>query len=595
MSFETTDVAGEVPERERRRHPLLRMILLARPRSAHFAVGVLWGAAATGSGVALLGLAAWLLAVAADHPPITALGVAVVATRALGVTKGVSRYLERLVTHDAAFRTLAEVRVRVYRRLAATEAFGRFRSGDLVSRLVNDTEATLDLLVRGLTPPLVSVLTGGAAVVVLTAIHVPGGLILAAGLILAGLAMPLAMASLGRGPGRRQARARGELSTALVDTLHGAPDLVAYGAMERQVARVEEADATLTRMERRDAAVLGLGEGVFALISGVCVWGALFLGVLAVEGGSLSAVSLAVLVLTTLAAFEIVAPLPAVAGKLGSIRESGARLFGVLDTPATITPPTRTGLDPEGDPTVDVHGLRVRYGRDEPWALDGVDLQIPAGRTVAVIGPSGAGKSTLASVLLRFRDPDQGRVELGGTDITSYPADEVRAVISGVPQDPHVFASSLRENLSLACPGASEEELWEALERARLADEVRAMPEGLDTRVGTYGLGLSGGMVQRLALARALLAAPRVLVLDEPTAHLDPDTRDAVIDDLLAAAEGYSTLLITHDLTGLERVDHVYVVRDGKVLQSGTHEELLAEDGWYRSVSRVEESEESVA
>src|SRR5699024_4180451 len=151
--------AGEVPERERRRHPLLRMILLARPRTAHFAVGVLWGAAATGSGVALLGLAAWLLAAAADHPPITALGVAVVATRECGVSEGVSRYVERLVTHDAAFRTLAEVRVRVYRRLAATEAFGRFRSGDLVSSLVNDTEATLDLLVRGLTPPLVSVLT----------------------------------------------------------------------------------------------------------------------------------------------------------------------------------------------------------------------------------------------------------------------------------------------------------------------------------------------------------------------------------------------------------------------------------------------------
>lgn len=494
MSPDTADAAMEVPERERRRNPLLRMIFLARPRTARFAVGVLWGAAATGAGVALLGVAAWMLAMAADHPPITALSVAVVATRALGVTKGVSRYLERLVTHDAAFRTLAEVRVRVYRRLAATEAFGRFRSGDLVSRLVNDTEATLDLLVRGLTPPLVSVLTGGAAVVVLTVIHAPGGAVLAVGLLLAGLAMPLAMASLGKGPGRRQAQARGELSTALVDTLHGAPDLVAYGAMERQVARVEEADATLTGMERRDAAVLALGEGVFALITGLCVWGALFLGVLAVEGGSLSAVSLAVLVLTTLAAFEIVAPLPAVAGKLGSIRASGARLFGVLDTPATIVPPTRTGLDPEGDSTVDVHGLRVRYGSKEPWALDGVDLRIPAGRTVAVIGPSGAGKSTLASVLLRFQDPDEGRVELGGVDITSYPADEVRTVVSGVPQDPHVFASSLRENLRLASPGSSEDDLWTALERARLADEIRAMPKGLDTRVGTHGTGLSGGL-----------------------------------------------------------------------------------------------------
>jgi ATP-binding cassette subfamily C protein CydC len=158
-------------------------------------------------------------------------------------------------------------------------------------------------------------------------------------------------------------------------------------------------------------------------------------------------------------------------------------------------------------------------------------------------------------------------------------------VVSGVPQDPHVFASTLRENLRLARPGAEDEELWEALRRARLADEVTAMPKGLDTRVGTHGLGLSGGMVQRLALARALLAAPRVLVLDEPTAHLDPDTRDAVVEDLLAAAEGYSTLLVTHDLTGLDRVDRIYVVRDGRVIQQGTHEELSRQEGWYRDVS----------
>nr|WP_017614745.1 ABC transporter ATP-binding protein [Nocardiopsis salina] len=210
---------------------------------------------------------------------------------------------------------------------------------------------------------------------------------------------------------------------------------------------------------------------------------------------------------------------------------------------------------------------------------------MPEGETVAVIGPSGAGKSTLASVLLRFLDPAEGRVELGGADITDHPADEVRALVSGVPQDPHVFASTVRENLRLARPDATDDDLWEALTRVSLADEVRTMPRGLDTEVGTHGTGLSGGMVQRLALARAVLASPRVLVLDEPTAHLDADTRDAVVADLLDAAEGYSTLLITHDLTGLDRVDRIHVVREGRVLQSGTHAELLAQEGWYRDVA----------
>ncbi|MDT0302183.1 thiol reductant ABC exporter subunit CydC [Streptomonospora sp. DSM 45055] len=575
------------------------MIALARPRSSRFVLGVVLGALATGSGVALLGVAAWLIARAAEHPPITALSVAVVATRALGISRGVTRYLERLVTHDAAFRTLADVRVRVYERLARTEPVRRFRSGDLVSRLVSDTDATQDLLVRGLTPPLAALLTGGSAVVFCTVLLMPGGLALGAGLVLAGLAVPLFAAALGRRPGQRQAAARGELATALVDTLYGAPDLVAYGAMDRAVARVNDADEELTRIARRDAAVLGFGAGAVSLITGLTVWGTLLLGVAAVEGGSLSAVSLAVLVLTALAAFEIVAPLPAVAARLGSIRAGGERLFDILDTPPEIAPPPEPGrrLPSAGGPDgsggdgagsgLRVRSLSVRYGPQEPWALKGVDLELAPGSTVAVVGPSGAGKSTLAAVLLRFRDPDGGAVELDGADITRYDPDEVRGAVTGVPQDPHIFASTVRENLRLAAPGSDDDRLWEALGRARLADEVRAMPQGLDTEVGSHGMRLSGGMRQRLALARALLAAPRVLVLDEPTAHLDPETRDAVTDDLLTAAEGYSTLLITHDLAGLDRVDAVYVVADGEILQHGTHQELAEVDGWYARALHV--------
>jgi ATP-binding cassette subfamily C protein CydC len=557
-----------------RAHSVVRLVGLARPRGARFGLGVLAGAAATASGVGLLMLAAWLIATAATHPGITALSVAVVLTRALGVSRGVARYLERVVTHDAALRTLADTRDRVYARLAATEPVRRFRSGDLVSRLVNDTDATQDLLVRGLAPPLSALLVGSGVVVVGTALLTEGGLLLAAGLLLAGLAVPLLAAAAGRGPGRRATNARSELSTALVDALHGAPDLVAHGAMDRAVARVERADAELTRVARRDAGLLGLGAGASALVAGLTLWGTLLLGVAAVSDGRLGPIPLAVLVLTALAAFEIVAPLPGAAARLGAIEAGATRLFDVLDTP----PEVRSAPDapvPADPAPLRVRDLRVRYAETAPWALDGLDLDVPPGAHVAVVGPSGAGKSTLASVLFRFRDADGGSVTLGGHDLLHRSPDAVRAAVSGVPQDPHVFDSTVRENLRLARPTATDDDLRAVLDRVRLGLE-------LDDAVGSHGRRLSGGMRQRLALARALLTEPALLVLDEPTAHLDPDTRDAVLDDLLAAARGRSTLLITHDLAGTARCDAVHVLVDGRVVEHGTPDELAGRDGWYR-------------
>ncbi|MCX6467274.1 MAG: ATP-binding cassette domain-containing protein, partial [Pseudonocardiales bacterium] len=320
---------------------------------------------------------------------------------------------------------------------------------------------------------------------------------------------------------------------------------------------VDAADAALTRTARRDAALLGLGGGASALVAGLTVAGTLLLGVAAVDAGTLAAVPFAVLVLVALAAFEIVAPLPGVAARLGRLRAAGARLFDVLDTPPALTRRPVAAVRPE--PGLRIRGLRVRHTPDGPWALGadgGLDLDLPPGHRVALVGPSGAGKSTLASVLFRFRDPDEGTVHLDGVDLTTTDPEDARRVIGGMPQDPHVFAGTVRANLLLAKPDATDAELSAVLDRVRLTDAL-APAGGLDADTGVRGDRLSGGMRQRLALARALLADPRVLVLDEPTAHLDPDTRDAVLDDLLAATAGRTVVLITHDPAGLHRLDGV--------------------------------------
>ncbi|GAA1380125.1 hypothetical protein GCM10009613_03950 [Pseudonocardia kongjuensis] len=531
-----------------------------RPRARGIVGGALLGALATACGAGLLSLAAWLLATAAQHPSVTALSIAVVLTRALGVGRGVARYAERLVGHDAALRALADMRNRVYARLAAAEPIRRFRSGDLVSRLVNDTDSVQDLVVRGVLPPVAALVAGSGAVLLATALLVPGGALLATGLLLAGVAVPAAAAALSRGPAARSARARSRLATGLVDLLDGAPDLLAHGATGRMVAEVERADAELTRAARRDAGLLGLSAGAGALVAGLTLAGMLLLGVAAVDAGTLGSVPMAVLVLTALAAFEIVAPLPAAAAKLAAVRAGLARLVPVLRAEPAVRhrEPGGTPLPARGD--LRIRGLTVTHPGAQDPVLDGLDLDLADGEHVALVGASGSGKSTLAAVLFRFLDPVAGSVTLGGEELTTRPPDEVRAVVSGVPADPHVFDSTVRENLRLAAPGAGDDELAAVLRRVGLGADL-----GLDDEVGAHGARLSGGMRRRLALARALLVDPAVLVLDEPTAHLDPDTRDAVLDDLLAAAADRSVLLITHDPAVLHRLDAVYTLRDGRL------------------------------
>jgi thiol reductant ABC exporter CydC subunit len=568
---------------ERRRDPLRRLLGLTTAAWPQLGLAVLTGFGTLACGIGLLATAAWLISRAAEHPPVLELSVAVVAVRAFGLGRGALRYTERLVSHDAVFRVLTDVRVQVYQRLEPLAPGGlpSARSGDVLQRLLGDVDSVQDLLLRGVVPVLTGALTALVTVIFAAVLLPVDGLVLAVTLLLAGVLVPWLTARAGRDGALRVAPARGALAGEIVDTLGGAADLLVTGAVDDRLARVDALDGELTRAARSSASALGLGAALSSLGTGAAVLGALVVGIPAVHDGRLHSLLLAVLVLLPLAAFEAVQPLPAAVAQMMTARLAAARLFAVLDADLPVHEPVTAATLPTGRQDLQVHGAGVRYHRGQAWALRGVDLTVPAGSRVAVVGPSGSGKTTLLLALLRFVELDEGRLTYGGVDLAGCSGDDVRHRIGACLQDAHVFATTVRGNLRVARPDASDAELEDALRQARLLDWVRTLPAGLDTVVGQAGSAVSGGERQRLSLARALLADPDVLLLDEPTEGLDAEAEAELMADLLAATQGRTTIVVTHRLTGLQHVERIVVLQDGRISQQGGHDELIAVPGWY--------------
>jgi ABC-type transport system involved in cytochrome bd biosynthesis fused ATPase/permease subunit len=611
------------------------------------------------AGVALMALAAWLIARAAQHPPMGALSVAIVAVRALAVTRGLFRYGERLAGHDAALRAVARLRGRVFGALArrpAHEDARTVRDADAASRLVADVDLVQDALLRVALPALsataVSVVAVGCAVLV----SPPAALVLALGLTCGGLLVPALTAAASARAARRGAALRAELAVRTVDLLDGAADLRVFGAADRETERAV-GTARRLRAHDRGAALLN----VLAAAALTVVQGATTVAVAVVCARSVPGVWSVTLPLLALASFEVLAPLPTAAQHLTALPESARRVHALLapaptttsPTPlpdgttalprptattaelferaaavastgptaspdgataqagspagtagsseraatlahatagatafpdgavaparaATATPATHPPAPAAGAAHLSVRGLRVRHRPDGPFAVRGVDLELPPGRRVAVVGASGAGKSTLLAAVARFVTPCGGEIRLGGADLAQVPEAELRRTVSGALQDAHVFHTTVRNNLLPARPGATEAQLHEALRRAGLLEWVLSLPGGLDTVVGSDGDRLSGGQRRRLVLARALLAAPPLLLLDEPTEGLDPVTADAVLADVLASTRGSSLILVTHRTAGLEAMDEVLVMDGGRVVRSGAPRAVLA-------------------
>jgi ATP-binding cassette, subfamily C, bacterial CydC len=562
-----------------------RLLGFLRPHAPRVGLAVLLGVATVASNVGLLAVAAYVISAAAIVPLFGYLVLPSYFVRLFGLSRAGARYAERMVSHDLTFRLLANKRTWFYRRLeplAPARLLGH-RSGDLLSRVVRDVEELENLYLRISSPIAVAAIVTLLTTLVFYAFDPTLALVALAFLTATGVGVPLLVARLARGLGRQQLELRAALNARIVDDVQGIQDLLAFGREEDERRGIAELDGRLGRVQNRMAFITGLQDSLSDLMTNLAVVAILVLAIPPVAAGEIRGVHLAFLALVMLGSFEAVQPLGRAFQFLGRSVGAGERLFEVADAQPEVADPERP-LPVPTNHTVRFEDVTFRYDPDSPPVLRNVFLALEPGRRVAIVGPSGAGKSTLVDLVLRFRDPSAGRVTLGGRDLRDLAQEDLRAHVSVVSQDTHVFTDTLRGNLLLAKAEATDDELKAVLDRARLLDLAGRLPEGLDTYLGEQGSRLSGGERQRLSIARALLKDAPILVLDEPTANLDPGTEGEVLDAAYELVENRATLVITHRLVRMEEMDEILVLDRGGIVGRGTHEELANARGLYRDL-----------
>ncbi len=548
------------------------------------AFSVLLSTLTIGSSVALIGTSSWLISTAALHPSVADLGVSVVGVRFFGIARGLFRYSERLVSHNVTFRLLARLRVWFYEKLEplAPARLMEYKSGDLLARVIGDVETLENFYVRVISPSLTAVFVGLIVAVFFAAFYPPIALVLIGFFLTLGLILPILAQLFSRAPGQRLITQRAEIQSQLVDGIQGIADLLAFGRGAHRAKQIAQMGKSYGQTQNQMARLNAIHSALGTLLTNLGLWLVLVLTIPQVTDGAIKGVMLGTFALMTLASFEAVNPLPLAAQMWNASRESARRLFEVVDAEPAVKEVIRNSKLDIGLTNIELSNISFAYPTQSIPALKDISFKVPTGEAIAIVGPSGAGKSTLANLLLRFWDYDAGEITLGGELLKALNQDDVRKKMALISQSSYFFNTSIRENLRLARRSITQEEMEAAAQLAQIHEFIASLPRGYDTLIGEQGLRLSGGERQRLAIARALLKDAPILIFDEPTANLDPLTEKEVLATFFKTMQEKTSLLITHRLVGLENVDEILVMKDGQIVERGTHKQLLAQAGLYR-------------
>ncbi|MER7455882.1 ABC transporter ATP-binding protein [Micromonospora sp. NPDC126480] len=545
-----------------------------------YALSVLFGVLNQGAGIAALTLGGYLVGLALTGAPAARLWPLAVLTVALMVVQALANWLEAWISHELSFRLLAEVRYwlyRVFERIAPGGLVKR-RTGDLAAVALRDAESLEIFYAHTSIYLAVALILPPAALVTLAVVAWPLAVVLAPWLLLVAT-VPFALRRRNAAHGRRVRDLRALVGTRVLDLVQGLREVLTFGRDEDARAELAQAGAELAEAQRRQAARGGLEQAVCAALTGA--------GTVAVLAtAAWQGVEVPVLVAATVFAGQSFTPLLTllkVTRIWGLTSSSADRVFDLLEEPAVVDDSgTRDAPGIAGSVTFD--RVWFRYGEDEAWVLRGADLTVPAGSTVALVGATGAGKSTMAGLLLRAFDPQRGAIRVDGVDIREYRLAALLRLVSHVPQDVFLLHDTLRENLLLAAPDASDAALDEVTTAAQLRPVLRRLPDGLDTVVGERGSRLSGGERQRVALARALLRDAPILVLDESSSQLDVLSEREIGTAVDQLRSGRTTLVIAHRLATIRTADLVALLQDGQVVDVAPHEVLMQRCAGYAAL-----------